>query len=107
MEVEIYESNYAVPRYTDAIGLPHQGKATLTLEDVEDIFRKANLERNIPLLRKGKGRRTVELDVFLTEFLMESFGFNEVGAMLGTIAFRSEKKVTEQTATGPGRGATR
>ena len=98
MEVEIYESNYAVPRYTDATGL-HQGKATLTLNDVEDIFRKANLEGNIPSLRAGKGRRTVKLDVFLTEFLMESFGFNEVGAILGTIAFKSEKKVTGQTAT--------
>ena len=82
LEVEIYESNFAIPRYTDAIGFPHQGKATLTLGDVEDIFRKANLEGNIPFLREGKGHRTVKLDVFLTDFLMNSFGFNEVGEIV-------------------------
>jgi hypothetical protein len=82
IEVEIYESNYALLRYTDATGLRNLRHATLTLEDVEGIFRKANLEGNIPFLREGKGHRTIKLDVFMTEAMMDSFGFNEVGARL-------------------------
>jgi hypothetical protein len=82
LEVEIYESNCVLLRYSDAVDFPRQGKATFTLEDVEDIFRKANLEGNIPFLREGKGHRTVKLDVFLTDFLNDSFGFNEVGEIV-------------------------
>src|SRR5258705_9708998 len=54
LEVEIYENNYTLLRYTNATGLRNVGHATRALEDVASIFRKANLERNIPFLRKGK-----------------------------------------------------
>ena len=79
IEVEIYDSNFTLLRYTNATGLRNLGHATLALEDVEGIFRKANLEGKIQFLREGKGHRTVKFDVFMTEAMMDSFGFNEVG----------------------------
>jgi hypothetical protein len=65
-----------------SIKRPRIGHATLTLEDVEGIFRKANLEGKITFLREGKGHRTVKLEVFMTEAMMDSFGFNKVGTKL-------------------------
>ena len=82
LEIELFPTTQGVLlRYKDSSGLVHQGRATLTLPDVEVAFREEKREKEISRLKEGSGHRTVEFKMNISEQMRESFGFNEVGAI--------------------------